>query len=356
MTEATAGDGKVQLAWESIAGADSYTVKRATAEVGPYQSIADNIAANALVDTEVVNGTTYFYVVSASINGQQTPDSGPLAATPAGKPKTVSWNYDRFGTLSSANTAGVEPVANWNNSWPANPLTDLMDETGIATTLDLSYSSFNTWSVQGSTPSLDADGTANKRLLNGYLSAGPAPWNPWTTNSSVTLSQIPHGYYDIIVYFSSDVAGREGSVTDGTATFYFSSLGPNSISSSNAMLARTTSTSTSDYPAANYAVFAGLVGESQTLIVQMRDNDEWGGIAGFQIIPKPDPISDARLQIQLGSPPTTAMITWPPGLGETVLQESPDLANWELADPQPQSDLIIVPIDRNMRFYRLSRP
>jgi hypothetical protein len=39
--------------------------------------------------------------------------------------------------------------------------------------------------------------------------------------------------------------------------------------------------------AANYAVFSGLSGASQTVTVQMRDTDEWGGIAAVQIVPEP---------------------------------------------------------------------
>src|SRR3990172_5845248 len=86
----------------------------------------------------------------------------------------VSWNQDSNGTVRGANVAGIVPVANWNNSWPSNPVTDLIDDSGVATTLDIAISTFNTWSVTGGHPGQDADGTYNKELLNGYLNAGPA--------------------------------------------------------------------------------------------------------------------------------------------------------------------------------------
>jgi hypothetical protein len=202
---------------------------------------------------------------------------------------TISWNYDRFGTVNGSAVAGVVPVANWNNSWPANPTTDLIDDSGATTTLDITYNSFNTWSIQGSDPGLDGDSTSNKRLLNGYLNAGNAEWGPSVTSSSVSLTEIPYETYNVIVYFSSDGAGREGEVTNGTSTYYFSTLGAASIAGSNATLTQTTSTSNSDYAGANYAVFSGLSGASQTITVQMRDNDEWGGIAGFQVVAVPEP-------------------------------------------------------------------
>jgi hypothetical protein len=208
-----------------------------------------------------------------------------LAAALSAQASIVSWNYDRNSTVTGSNVAGISPAANWNNSWPANPVTDLIDKDGLPTTLDLAYTSFNNWNIQGTHPGVDGDGTYNKELLNGYLNAGPAPWNPAITSSSVTVSQIPYPKYKIIIYFSSDGADREGTVSDGTTTCYFKTLGAASISGSNAVLTQATSTTTDGYAiGANYAIFDGLTGATKTVTVQMRDNDEWGGIAGFQVV------------------------------------------------------------------------
>ena len=208
-----------------------------------------------------------------------------LAATLTAQASIVSWNYDRNGTVTGSAIAGVSPAANWNNTWPANPTTDLIDKDGQATTLDLAYTSFNNWNIQGSHPGLDGDGTSNKELLNGYLNAGPAGWNPPVTSSSVSLSQIPYPNYDVIVYFSSDGADREGTVSDGTTTYHFKTLGAASITGSNATLTQATDTTEAGYlVGANYAIFSGLSGATQTITVQMRDNDEWAGIAGFQVV------------------------------------------------------------------------
>jgi hypothetical protein len=201
----------------------------------------------------------------------------------------ISWNLDHNGTIGGSQQAGVALAANWNNSWPSNPTTDLMDNSGAATTLDLAYASFNTWSIQGSTPGQDADGSYNRNLINGYLNSGPAAWGPPITNSYVSLSQIPYAQYDVYVYFSSDAAGRNGIVTDGTSSFSFSTLGSASISGANALLLQTTDT-TGTNPGANYAVFSGLTGGSQTFTVNPTSgNDQWLGIAGFQVVAVPEP-------------------------------------------------------------------
>lgn len=204
----------------------------------------------------------------------------------------ISWNLDRYGTISGANQAGVVLVPNWNNSWPANPTVNLIDNTGAATTLDLSYGSYNQWSVNGNsgpTPGQDADGSYNRNLLNGYLNSGPAAWGPPITNSYVSLSQIPYSVYDIYVYFSSGAANLNGSVSDGSTTFYFSTLGLASISGANALLTQTTDTIGVN-PGADYAIFTGLTGASQKLTLNMLSgNDNWGGIAGFQVVAVPEP-------------------------------------------------------------------
>jgi len=202
----------------------------------------------------------------------------------------VSWNYDVYGYVFGPRVAGIEPVANWNNSYPDNPTTNLIDDSGTATTVDISYSSHNYWWVSQPNlwPGQDADSTFNKHLLNGYLNAGYANWGPPQTFSRVVLSQIDYTSYDIIVYFSSDVAGRAGDVTDGTTTYSFNTVGPASVTGANAVFAQTTDTGGTYATAANYAVFSGLSGASQTITVQMRDIDAWGGIAGFQIISKQD--------------------------------------------------------------------
>lgn len=356
LTDISAGSNRVSLAWEAIGSASSYSIKRSTSETGLYVVVASGVTDSSYTDTTVTNGTTHFYVVTAMVSGQETPPSQVRSATPAGPPGIVSWNYDRFGSVSGSAIAGVEPTANWNNTWPNNPVSNLTDHTGAPTTMDIAYNSYNTWSIQGSDPGLDSDGTSNKRLLNGYLNAGPANWNPPVTASSVSFSEIPHGYFDLIVYFSSDVAGREGSVSDGRTTNYFSTLGPPSISGANAVFTQATQTTSDAYPPANYAIFGGLSGSSRTVFVQMRDDAEWGGIAGFQIVPRADPLPETPISIQRDGSGNTVSLAWPPTLGELLLQQSPDLQNWSPAAPQPASNAIVVSITNERQFFRLTRP
>ena len=78
---ATPGEGMVALAWSASTGASSYNVKRATVSGGPYTTIASPVSTD-YTDPQVVNGTNYYYVVSAMGVGGESANSGEVSATP----------------------------------------------------------------------------------------------------------------------------------------------------------------------------------------------------------------------------------------------------------------------------------
>ncbi len=56
--------GKIQLTWTARTGADRYNIYRGTISGGPYVRLASTASTYATyLDTAVVNGTTYYYVV-----------------------------------------------------------------------------------------------------------------------------------------------------------------------------------------------------------------------------------------------------------------------------------------------------
>lgn len=79
---ATPGNAQVSLTWSASSGASSYSVKRATVSGGPYTVIATPVSTS-YVDVTVVNGTTYYYVVSASNAIGESANSNEASATPA---------------------------------------------------------------------------------------------------------------------------------------------------------------------------------------------------------------------------------------------------------------------------------
>ncbi len=87
---ATAGNAQVSLSWNASSGATSYTVKRATTSGGPYTSVATNVTGASYTNTGLTNGTTYYYVVSASNGAGESSNSAQVGATPTGSTGTGS--------------------------------------------------------------------------------------------------------------------------------------------------------------------------------------------------------------------------------------------------------------------------
>jgi hypothetical protein len=95
---ATAGDGSVSLDWadNGEGDLDGYTVYRATSSGGPYTALNGSLLSSSdYVDDTVTNGTTYYYVVTASdLTGNESADSSEASATPQASGGTTPMHVD----------------------------------------------------------------------------------------------------------------------------------------------------------------------------------------------------------------------------------------------------------------------
>ncbi len=197
----------------------------------------------------------------------------------------ISWNLDDWSTINPTDVAGLAPATNWVDTFLNNVTIGLPDNTGATTTVNLAYGSYNTYQVFGSHLGFDANGTKNKEMLNGFLNAGPAAWNPPITNTYVSLTNIPYPTYDVVVYFNSDTSGRHSSIDNGSATYYFSTMGSAAVNGANALFIPTTQTNSSIFPSADFAFFPGMTGPNAIFTQNPKSgNDQWLGIAAFQVI------------------------------------------------------------------------
>ena len=87
---ANAGNAQVALSWAGSSGATSYNLKSSTTTGGPYNIIAPGLAGTSYTDSGVVNGTTYYYVISALNSAGESGNSNQATATPQAADFSVS--------------------------------------------------------------------------------------------------------------------------------------------------------------------------------------------------------------------------------------------------------------------------
>jgi glycosidase/uncharacterized protein YjdB len=80
--QATGGNQRVNLTWDAAAGATGYTVYRAPIEGGTLQRVGV-ITDTAWTDVNVLNGTKYYYTVTATTAGGESVLSEYVSATPS---------------------------------------------------------------------------------------------------------------------------------------------------------------------------------------------------------------------------------------------------------------------------------
>lgn len=125
---AAPGDARVTLSWTPVSGAVSYNVKRSGTSGGPY--VFSTIAAPTApiyVDAEVINGSVYYYVVSAVNTNGESANSLEVSARPVslspvslssaegGSQLQLSWPADHIGwrLLVQTNPPGSGLSTNW---------------------------------------------------------------------------------------------------------------------------------------------------------------------------------------------------------------------------------------------------
>jgi alpha-N-arabinofuranosidase len=101
---ATFSNAAVALAWSPATGADSYIIRRSTTSGGSYTNVATGVTATNYLDTGLVNGTTYYYVVAAT-NAYGVSSNSVEARTPVMKfVVTVIGSPGSWGNLGNTIT------------------------------------------------------------------------------------------------------------------------------------------------------------------------------------------------------------------------------------------------------------
>jgi cellulose 1,4-beta-cellobiosidase len=197
---AAGADGQATLSWSAVAVANSYKVKRATTSGGPYSTVASSVTTTQYVNGSLVNGTTYFYVVSSVNACGESAASAQVSATP--------------GSVLSVNPAADAQVRDGTNA---------ATNYGTAATLEVkSTSQANNNRVahlRFSIASLPATITSAKVRLYGASATSAKALSLYAVSSTTWVESGTGG----ITWNSAPAAGAKqgGSVTVGTTSQYY---------------------------------------------------------------------------------------------------------------------------------------
>jgi hypothetical protein len=206
---ATGGKQQISLAWTASTGTNSYNVKRAATNGGPYTTVAAP-TGTSYTDTTVTNGTPYYYVVTAVNATGESGNSNQAAATATAAPTVPA------APLNLTATGGNQQISlAWTTSTGANSYhveraaTNGGPYTTVASPAGTSYT--DTTVTNGTTyyyvvTAVSASGeSANSNQASATPSApAPAPpTNPGTSSCAPPISAV-------------NTAGNTNVVGDGT--------------------------------------------------------------------------------------------------------------------------------------------
>lgn len=186
------------------------------------------------------------------------------------------------GLLDPADTAGVVSQANWTNALgTGGTATDVLNGSGAASTLDVSWGSGESWNWNTAT------NTSDGKLLDGWIST-----NTIGQASTLDITEIPYAQYDLYLYSGHDRAtGAIFTITEAGSAFASTTLSENVDAAALAAAPFTYVDGTNG--TGNYALWSGL--SASTLNISMISDTNRMALSGFQIVEVPEPSSTILL-------------------------------------------------------------
>jgi hypothetical protein len=186
---ATASNGAVLLTWNNAVGADSYWIKRSTTSGSGFTTIATGVTATSYLDTNLVNGTTCYYVVAATNAFGVSADSAQASATPT----DVKAHYAFEGNAQDSSGSGNHGTATALSYVAGKVGSQAAQLNGTSSYISIPRSVTDDFTVALWVKTTDTAGTANaqwwsgKGLVDGEVGGGGADWGTAIVNGKFVI-------------------------------------------------------------------------------------------------------------------------------------------------------------------------
>jgi hypothetical protein len=149
---ATAGNAQVMLSWSASSGATGYKVKRATVG-GPYTTVRAD--GDDLRRYGATNGTTFFYVVTATSASGESANSAQVSAAPnASTCKTATGGASGVGTW--VNTSFASQSGSFTAEYDGTPSAVLDSSIAMSRGAQTAFTGFATLTRFNTSGNIDA--------------------------------------------------------------------------------------------------------------------------------------------------------------------------------------------------------
>lgn len=167
---ATAGNGRAMLSWTASTGATKYDVKRATVSGGPF-TVIGSPTSTTFTDTAGTNGTTFFYVLTASNASGVSASSAQVSAAP-----NAATCRTAVGGGAFINTAITSQSGSFTAEYDATP-----SVTNIDAMIALSRGAQTGYPGYATLTRFNATGTIDARNAAGYSANASIPYSAGST-------------------------------------------------------------------------------------------------------------------------------------------------------------------------------
>ncbi|TMQ01401.1 MAG: hypothetical protein E6L09_03715 [Verrucomicrobia bacterium] len=248
-----------------------------------------------------------------------------------GRDGTQASPYPGTPPLASADVAGVVPQANWNNVDDANAFTPaengttgpLVDSTGAATTVTLTFAANDSWYNDVDPTNIV---TANAKLMNGIIKAGGG----LGVTERFRFDGLSDGRYDVYVYMNENGDDTALDISDGNILTTYHVIETHQFYDTNTFILASNTNPSGTRDVGNYVKLGDVATYGATslgVVVTHISGSDGCGVAGLQLVNLGGPVVNTN-EVHVTSQPVSRRVVAGSTVTFTVNKSGPGAFQW----------------------------